>query len=174
MEEYTKVDVNLYVKEGLEKGLLTPLQAEKFAKIIAKQSKGGETVISYSVDKDGNPIIEKEAITKEGDYIATKASEDGKEVLDQHNNLNQWIIDEETFNKKYEMKKGNVFKPKGSKQLFVEIPNPIILNQWGSDMKIDAGGYINITNAEDMYGISKRDFEDTYKVVSKKQKKELN
>ena len=32
-------------------------------------------------------------------------------------------------------------------------------------MNIAAGGYINITNPDDMYGISERDFEDTYKVV---------
>jgi len=30
-------------------------------------------------------------------------------------------------------------------------------------MKIAAGGYINITNISDMYGISQRDFTDTYK-----------
>lgn len=33
-------------------------------------------------------------------------------------------------------------------------------------MMIAAGGYINITNIDDMYDISKRDFEDTYKVVN--------
>lgn len=32
-------------------------------------------------------------------------------------------------------------------------------------MKIAKGGYINITNAEDMYGISERDFLDTYKFI---------
>ena len=34
-------------------------------------------------------------------------------------------------------------------------------------MQIAAGGYINITDPDDMYGISKRDFDDTYKVVEK-------
>lgn len=32
------------------------------------------------------------------------------------------------------------------------------------------GGYINITNKDDLYGISKRDFEDTYKIVNSIQK----
>lgn len=32
-------------------------------------------------------------------------------------------------------------------------------------MQIVAGGYINITNVNDMYGISQRDFEDTYKFI---------
>ena len=33
-------------------------------------------------------------------------------------------------------------------------------------MQIAKGGYINITNIEDMYGISERDFLDTYKFIN--------
>ena len=44
-------------------------------------------------------------------------------------------------------------------------------------MKIAKGGYINITNFDDMYGISEMDFNDTYKYVNNKDieiyKKEL-
>lgn len=32
-------------------------------------------------------------------------------------------------------------------------------------MNIATGEYINITNPDDMYGISERDFNDTYKQV---------
>lgn len=38
-------------------------------------------------------------------------------------------------------------------------------------MKIAAGGFINITNIDDMYGISKRDFIDTYKFTEEIEKK---
>ena len=38
-------------------------------------------------------------------------------------------------------------------------------------MKIACGGFINITNSDDMYGISERDFFDTYKFVEEKDKK---
>ena len=58
-----------------------------------------------------------------------------------------------------------VFKPKGQNQVFVQIPDNITLEQWGSEMNIAAGGFINITDSNDMYGISKSDFEDTYKFV---------
>jgi hypothetical protein len=40
------------------------------------------------------------------------------------------------------------------------------LEQWGSKMQIAEGGYINITDPSDMYGISERDFTDTYRKVS--------
>ena len=60
-----------------------------------------------------------------------------------------------------------MFKPKGGPQLFVKITENITLNQWGKDENIAAGGYINITDSNDMYGISQRDFEDTYRFVEK-------
>ena len=41
----------------------------------------------------------------------------------------------------------------------------VILEQWGGEMKIEAGGWLNITNPDDIYGISERDFYDTYKFV---------
>lgn len=74
---------------------------------------------------------------------------------------------------KYEMDPENpsLFKPKGGAQIFVKIIDNIILEQWGSDMKIAAGGYINITNVDDMYGISQRDFEDTYRFTDDLQQK---
>ena len=59
-----------------------------------------------------------------------------------------------------------IFRPKGGVQLFVQIPDNIILEQWGSKMQIAQGGYINITDPSDMYGISERDFTDTYRKVS--------
>lgn len=40
-------------------------------------------------------------------------------------------------------------------------------------MQIAAGGYINITNVDDMYGISQRDFEDKYKFTDNLSKKVL-
>mgnify|MGYP007068209956 CR=1 FL=1 len=59
MESYTKVDVLKYVKEGLLNGTLIPREAEKFARIIARQGIPGEEVISWSVDKDLNEIKEQ-------------------------------------------------------------------------------------------------------------------
>ena len=40
-------------------------------------------------------------------------------------------------------------------------------------MAIAAGGYINITNPDDMYGISQRDFEDTYKYIDEIDRKTI-
>ena len=172
--DYIKVDVANYVRQGLENKTLEPIVAEKFARIIAKQGNVGDQVISWSVDSQGNEIQEKvdqvklDKTTNEPGWIVTKVDENGELIVDNNEHLNQWIIEDSTFKKKYEVDLENpgLFKQTGGPQVFVQIKDNIILNQWGSDMQIAAGGYINITNPNDLYGISQRDFEDTYKIVS--------
>ena len=179
MDNYTKVEVTSYVKQGIENGTMVPRQPEKFARIIARQGTVGETVVSWSVDSQGNEIQEKvaqvqvDAQTNQPGWIATKVDEQGNIIVDNNGYFNQWIIDDTTFKKKYEVDPENptLCKPKGGPQIFVQIIDNIILNQWGSDMQIAAGGYINITNVDDMYGISQRDFEDTYKFIDNLSKK---
>lgn len=179
MEQYIKVDVLNYVKQGLEEGTMVARVAEKFARIIAKQGKVGEEVISWSVDSEGKEIKEKVASvevdpkTNEPGWIVTKVDEQGEIIVDNNGHPNQWIIEDSTFKKKYEIDEQfpGLFKPVGGVQTFVQINDNIILNQWGSDMQIAKGGYINITNVDDMYGISQRDFEDTYRFSDTKHRK---
>ena len=178
MDNYTKVDVHQYVDMGLKNGTMIPKEAEKFARIVAKQGQVGEKVISWSVDSLGHEIQEKVAYvqndenTNQPGWIVTKVDEDGNIMLDNNNHVNQWIIEDSVFRKKYEIDPENptLFKPKGGPQIFVQINDNIILNQWGEDMKIAAGGYINITNINDMYGISERDFNDTYQFTEEQAK----
>ena len=175
-EEYRKVDVLQYVKEGIESGKMIPREAVKFARIIARQGKVGETVISWSADSEGREVKEKvdqvtlDSETKQPGWIVTKLDEDGNVVIDNNNHLNQWIMDDSKFKKKYEIDPENpsLFKPVGGPQLFVRILENIILFQWGKEESIAAGGYINITNPDDMYGISERDFFDTYRFTGDK------
>lgn len=173
MTEYKMVEVSSYVKEGIANGSMIPFQAEKIARVIAKRGVVGEKVVSWSVDQNGDAIQEKVAEvmldknTKQPGWIATKADENGNIIIDENGHFNQWIIDDTTFNKKYEIDVEGVqlYRPRGSLQMFVRVYENIILSQWGNDMKIASGGYINITDEKDMYGISERDFNDTYRLV---------
>lgn len=182
MEDYIKVDVMKYVRDGLLNGDMQPRYAEKFARVIAKRGAIGENVISFSTDSNGNAIQEKVGVvgkdkeTGEVDWILTKADSEGNAIVDDNGNLNQWIVDNKTFTKKYEVQvdESHIYKPKGGKQIFVQINDNIILNQWGSDMKIAKGGFINITRIDDMYGISKRDFYDTYKFLDEQPEIKMN
>lgn len=177
--DYIKVEVLSYVKQGIENGTMVPRQAEKVARIIARQGNVGETVVSWSVDAQGNEIQEKVAQvqvdeqTNQPGWIATKVDEQGNVIIDNNGHSNEWIIYDSIFKKKYEVDPENpsLYRPKDNPQTFVQITDNIILNQWGSDMQIAAGGFINITNVDDMYGISQRDFEDTYKFTDELAKK---
>lgn len=108
MEDFIKVDVNQYVKEGLESGLLEPFEAEKFARIIAKKGQVGEIVTTWSEDKNNDaPIKEKEDVikldeqTNESGWIVTKVNENGEPIIDKFGHDNTWIIEDSTFKKSY-------------------------------------------------------------------------
>lgn len=168
--DFKKVDVNEYVKEGLENGTMVPRTAVKFARIVARQGVVGQEVESFTA----NGLLEKvdkiklDEQTNRPGWIATKVDADGNVIIDEFGHKNQWIISNSTFVKKYEVDPENptLFKPKGGPQVFIEIQDNITLEQWGSEMNVEKGGFINITNPDDMYGISKRDFEDTYQFVA--------
>ena len=180
MEDFKRVDVLTYVKEGIENGTMVPKTAEKFARIAARQGTVGESVISWTVDSEGNEVEEKvdkvelDPETGEPGWIVTKVDDNGEVIIDNNNHPNQWIISDSVFRKKYEQDLTNpgVFKPKGGHQLFVRITENITLSQWGKDENIAAGGYINVTDPNDMYGISQRDFEDTYRFVEDTESKD--
>lgn len=103
MDNYTKVDVHQYVDMGIKNGTMIPKEAEKFARIVAKQGQVGEKVISWSGDSLGHEIQEKVAYvqndenTNQPGWIVTKVDEDGNIMLDNNNHVNQWIIEDSVF-----------------------------------------------------------------------------
>lgn len=167
---YKKVDIESYVRDGLESGKLIPFWAIKKGKVRMRKANDGEEIITWSSDSLGNEVKEKVAKAEKDDLILTKVDESGKAIVDKNNHLNEWIVKKETFMEKYEpdIEGTGLFKPIVKEQLFVRINDDIILN---NNMKIAQGGYINITNALDMYGVSKRDFLDTYEVIKEENKK---
>ena len=175
MQKFIKVNVNEYVKNGLLDGTLVPRNAIKFARIVARQGIVGEVVETYTANGilEKKSLVELDKITNQPGWIVTKVDENGQIIIDEYGNKNEWIIDDSVFKKKYEIDPENpsLYKPIGGPQIFVEIPDDITLQQWGSEMNIEKGGYINITNVDDMYGISKRDFDDTYRFVEEENKK---
>ena len=173
MEEYIKVNIVDYVNKSLREDAEI-IYAQKKAKVSARKGVNGEKIISWSQDSNGNEIIEKVdtiELNPESNpiwYILTKVDSYGNPIVDKNGHVNEWIVKGEVFERKYEHDYGNIFKPKGGIQKFIKTTENIILNQWGSEMKIAQNGYINITNEEDMYGISEHDFNDTYEIIKQK------
>ena len=139
-----KVDVKEYVKQGLEQGKLEIVEAEKSTKIQAFRGEIWQEVISRSVDENGNPIKEKVAYVKEdpntwrAGRIATKVDENGNPIVDKNGHLNQWIVDDTTFNKRYQIDNNEkaIFKSSAGIQKFVRVKDNIIVDQRGSEEKL--------------------------------------
>ena len=169
MEEFTKVDAREFAVMGMENGDLVPVTAIKFARIIARQGNVGEIVETYTQ----NGLLEKsasvglDATTQQPGWVVTKVDENGNVIIDEFGHRNEWIIEDFTFRRKYEVDPENpdLFKPVGGPQQFVQLPINVTVTQWGSEMNIAAGGWLNVPNLDDVYGISQRDFEDTYRII---------
>ena len=174
MEGFVRVDAKEFAVTGMENGDLVPVTAVKFARIVARQGEVGEEVISYSQDGiiEKTAKVELDATTQKPGWVATKVDEKGEAIVDEFGHKNEWIISDSTFQKKYEVDPENpaLFKPKGGPQRFVQLPINVTVTQWGSEMNIAAGGWLNVTNLDDVYGISQRDFEDTYRIVEEQPK----
>lgn len=165
-------DLHAYVQELINNGA-EKFDAEKTARISARPGVVGEQIISWSEDADGNPIMEKDAVVsvdpKSGvsGWVVAKVDEFGCELIDQNGHINQWIIIDSVFRKKYEVdpEHPDMYRPVGGLQQFIRLSEAVHILQWGEEWNVDAGGYINISNEDDYYCISGRNFDDTYRVV---------
>lgn len=171
--QYRKIEnLQVYVQEMRKKGEQI-LVAEKTARISARPGVPGEKIISWSADAQGAPLMEKEAVVSADaetgipDWVVTKVDERGNVIIDQNGHKNQWIITNIVFQQKYETDQvhSGLYKPVGKPQQFVKLSEAIHIQQWGEEWNVDCGGYINVTDPEDMYVISKRDFADTYRIL---------
>lgn len=143
-------DLNAYIQQnGLQMR-----QASKFQRINARPAEPGEVVVTYASDG----TIETQNTASTGDWIVNNVS----------NPDNKWIMKGEVFQKKYQPVEGQpgVYMPKGGPMNAAQISEPISFRApWGEQMNIDKGGYIlgDPNNPADMYGISQKDFDSTYR-----------
>lgn len=173
MNEFKRVNIQEYVKEGLESGKLVPIQAKKTAPTHLVPGTLGEEVTSWVENEDGTPRIEREEKvekdpeTGQPGWIATKVDSKGNPVVDGNGHKNQWIIQDSFFRANYEPSKvGDNLYQKKAVQTLVQIPDNIEFeNKKGKVMTVEAGGYINITDLSNMHGISERDFNDTHELA---------
>ena len=154
MENYIEIkDIKGYV-ENLVK-TTSPKRYVKFATIIAVQGKVGEKVVTMMNNglTETENIVSVDERTNKPDWIITNHSGE------------RYIVNDTFFNKKYEPLdlENNVYKPKGGVCLFVQIKEDIsFVAPWGEIMNIAKGGYLNITNLNDIYGVQEKEFNETY------------
>ena len=170
MEKFIKVDAKHYVVMGLQCGELKPFRAVKEGKVLARRGKVGEEVITYT---DGGLVEKVDKIgidpdTGNPEWVLMKANEYGYPVVDEYGHVNEWIRDDSDFLEEYvpDGEIDGVYESIDGAQVFVPVLMDMILLQNGEEMAVEAGGYLNITDLSNIYAISKRDFDDTYRIIS--------
>lgn len=92
------------------------------------------------------------------DWVITEP--DGEKYVVKHNNFIERyeVVDAST----------NTYQPKRKIHYFIQINDNItFIAPWGEEMTIKKGGYINITDNNDIYGVQKDEFLNTYKECDK-------
>lgn len=168
MSEFIKVDAKHYVITGISSGEMAPFYAIKRGKVLARRGKVGEEVVTYT---DGGLVekvdkVEIDLDTGLPNWVLMKANDAGYPIVDEYGHVNEWTKDDSDFQEEYnpDSEIDGVFVSVDGPQLFVPVLNDIILVQRGEEMAVKTGGYLNITDLTKIYGISERDFRDTYRV----------
>lgn len=82
----------------------------------------------------------------------------------------KYVVPAAKFPKKYEPcpELGDGwYKPTGGVQKFLELTeDTTFICSWGEEQHIKAGGFVNVTDLSDIYGIARDEFFDTYKECS--------
>lgn len=149
-----------YVSEGIKSGKLTVDEVSKFARIKARQGTVGEEIVtkmSNGLEETRNSVKIDEKTGKPG-WVVTNP--DGE----------QYIVPDSKFIEKYEIDPENPaqYKPKGGPVLSLQINEHIEFTApWGAPMKIECGGSLILSSPNDIYGIQKAEFENTYASTGK-------
>lgn len=150
METLSKTEMKNFVENAIANGAVISNFA-KFARIQAKEAAGGEEIITVLADG----TKETTNIANAGDWIVTNPGGE------------QYIVPGAKFPKKYEpctdLGEG-WFKPTGGVQKFLElVQDTQFICSWDEEQFISAGGFVNVTDLGDIYGIAKEEFYATYK-----------
>lgn len=165
MNKFKKIDIKYYVLMGLRSGTLEPVWAAKTGKVLARRGKVGEEVITYT---DQGIVKKNDVVTSSNDMVLMKANKFGYPIIDSYGYTNEWIVKEKKFFSEYipDDEIDGLYQSISKMQLFVPVLMDMVFLQNGKEMFVKEGGYLNITNIMDIYCISKRDFEDTYSVMT--------
>ena len=169
MEKFIKVNVQDYVNNGIDNGDLVPFWAIKYGRVRARRGSIGEVVHTFTSGGmlERKNTVKIDPVTGNPGWIITKCSPDGEVLIDEYGNKNEWIMDDSDFVKEYVLDPhfDEVFMSVDGPQLFVQVLTDMIMVQGTKEMKVECGGFINITEFSSCYAISERDFNDTYRVI---------
>ena len=153
MKTYSKNEMREVVEIAIKNGASVKSYA-KFARIQAVKALGGEVIETILADGTKETTNTANA----GDWIVTNPGGE------------KYVVDGAKFSKKYEPCPDELgegwFKPKGGIQKFLKLREDVqFICSWGEEQFIAAGGFVNVTDLNDIYGIAETEFNSTYKEV---------
>ena len=169
-KRYRLVDVKAYVLALLEGGARS-FPARKSECVLARPAVEGEEILTYTQ----NGRLEAPETGQAGCWHLTRCDGEGRPRVDTFGHTNCWQVDDATFRKKYDweqMRPSDGFtRPRGGVQRFVRVSQDIAFPKpWGENgsdvhQTLDAGGYLNVTDPEDVYGVAEEEFLALYEAV---------
>jgi len=154
-KQFKNVNIVDYVKENYNKNDI--IKAYKYKIVKARVGKVGEkikTVMSNGLVETIN-TVKSDDKTGKNDWVITNVEGE------------QYVIPHKTFEKKYNQLPNNdgYYQPKGELVSVVKLKDNITFKaSWKEDMKIEKGGFLVVSNPDDIYGIKKEAFFNTYKI----------
>ncbi|MCL2338743.1 MAG: hypothetical protein FWC51_02190 [Proteobacteria bacterium] len=145
-------NIKQYVSDQLKAGAPVILAA-KTERIMARPGVVGEVIVTM-IKNGQNQLEETRNVVESADDLVATNPIGGE----------SWIIKAAVVAKKYE-KDPDVpgqYRPKGGAQKFIAVTEDIEFFLWGGDFRLMAGGVLNITDENDIYGIAAEPFDATY------------
>ena len=147
-------------------------KAEKKGCVFARIGNEGEKIVTYVSSGDIETIntIKKDIDGNLG-IVAIRADQNGKKITDTKGHENVYIIERTVFNERYAEPeklscKESFFKPKGYIQSFIQINEDICFDaSWGEKQYLHKGGFLNVTELNDIYGIEYKEFIESYSFI---------
>lgn len=137
--------------------------AIKASPVLVRKAMPGEMIRTYS--QDG---VETVNSAGEDSFVLTKADRStGKPVIDGNGHDNSWIIEGDAFREAYRL--GPDFNGEGLVDPIADLRTLVrvdkdmsVMASWGEEQSVSKGGYLNITDPNNIYAVSERDFDDTH------------
>lgn len=159
-----------YVRTCLAAGYRV-VQAYKVSPVLARVATAEEELIVYI--ENGHEEV-REWIYP-GDVIAKRSNPDGTAFVDAYGHMNVWKMSQEYFYSRYDIKqlgeREEFCYPRKVLLEFLQVKENIaIYFAHGKERKpvlqsIEAGGYLNVTDINRIYGISESEFNETYRTA---------
>ena len=149
-------NINDYVRNLIENGAEV-ISAKKTAVVQARQGTVGE-VVTTDIDKTTNIVKLDDETGKPGWVVTNPGGE-------------EYVISDSKFSELYEETDKPGKYAKKAIQLLVPCEKTVEFEPlWGGSFTVEAGGYFTINGYQDIAGIQKDVFEQTYVIVSQSQK----